>query len=234
MTSRTRLVVLLVSAPIIAFTVIGGFLGRVVAREDTYRHLRVFEDVVSLILNNYVEDVDLDRVLQGALRGLAGGLDADSAYLSAEEVRLLEGGDAMPPGRVGLELTRQYYLQVIAVRDNSPAARADLQPGDYVRRIDGQPTRDISVFTGSRLLHGRPGSTISLTVLRGSGSEPHEIELVREELTAPAVTGRILAPGVGYLRLAAFGPDVADQIVRRTGELARAGGATSHSGAAST
>ena len=92
MRTRTRLIVLLVTVPLVAFTLVGGWLGGVVAREDAYRHLRIFEDVVSLISENYVEDADLDEVMDGALAGLAGGLDVDSTFLSAESVARLENG----------------------------------------------------------------------------------------------------------------------------------------------
>ena len=224
MTSRTRLVVLLVSAPVIAFVVIGGFLGRAVAREDSYGHLRIFEDVVSLIIDNYVETVDIDRVMEGAMRGLSDGLDPDSAYLTVDQVRELESGERPPEGRVGLQLTRQYYLQVIAARDGSPAADAGLRPGDYIRSIEGQPTRTMSVFEGTRLLRGASGSTLVLTVLRGNSTEPTELELVREPIGGAAeVSGRIVSPGVGYVRIAAFGPDVAAQMTATVAELAREG-----------
>ena len=224
MTSRTRLVVLLVSAPVIAFVVIGGFLGRAVAREDSYGHLRIFEDVVSLIIDNYVETVDIDRVMEGAMRGLSDGLDPDSAYLTVDQVRELESGKRPPEGRVGLQLTRQYYLQVIAARDGSPAADAGLRPGDYIRSIEGQRTRTMSVFEGTRLLRGASGSTLVLTVLRGNSTEPTELELVREPIgVAAEVSGRIVSPGVGYVRIAAFGPDVAAQMTTTVAELAREG-----------
>src|SRR2546421_12895971 len=88
MSSRARLIVMTVSAPVIAFAIVGGFLGKVMAREDTYQHLKVFDDVVNLITNNYVEPVNVDKVMNGAMRGLADGLDPDSAFLTAEEVKL--------------------------------------------------------------------------------------------------------------------------------------------------
>ena len=223
MTSRTRLIVLLVSASVIAFAVAGGFLNRAVAREDSYRHLRIFEDVVSLIMNNYVEEPDLDHVMEGAMRGLADGLDPGSAYLTADQVSRLEAEEPLPEGRVGLELTRQYYLRVIAARNDSPAASAGLRPGDYVRAINGQSTRNASVFDGVRLLRGTPGSTVSLTILRGNSSDPHELDLVREQISAPEVTGRMVSAGVGYVRIAAFGPHVAEQITLKIAELARKG-----------
>ena len=86
MTFRTRLVVLLVSTPLVTFAIVGGLLGKTVAREESYQHLRVFEDVVSLISNNYVEEADIDKVMEGAMRGLADGLDADSSFLTPAEV----------------------------------------------------------------------------------------------------------------------------------------------------
>jgi len=90
MTTRTRLSVLLISTPLLAFIVIGGMLGRASSGDDAFQHLRVFEDVVSLILNNYVEDVKVDHVMEGAMRGLADGLDPDSAYLTADEVKIVD------------------------------------------------------------------------------------------------------------------------------------------------
>src|SRR6185295_10749935 len=90
MTTRTRLSVLLISTPLLAFVVLGGLRGRAADSDETFQHLRVFDDVVSLILNNYVEEAKTDKVFEGALRGLADTLDPDSAYLTPAEVRSLD------------------------------------------------------------------------------------------------------------------------------------------------
>jgi carboxyl-terminal processing protease len=223
MSSRTRLLVLLVSTPLVAFVIIGGLLGKASAREDSYQHLRVFEDVVSLIMNNYVEEVDVARVMEGAMRGLADGLDADSSFLTADDVARIERNTALPAGDSGLELTRQYYLRIIAARDGSPAAKAGLRTGDYVRAIDGRSTRDMSLFEGTRRLRGAVGSKVTLTVLRGSAAEPHEVVLVRTRDAPVPVTSRMAAPGVGYLRVAAFGPATAGELSAQIATLRGAG-----------
>jgi len=220
---RGRVLVLALSMAVIGFAVVGGFMSNAIARQDSYQYLRTFEDVVSLILNNYVEAVDIDKVMHGAMHGLADGLDPDSAYLDAGQVKVFEKGDLGGSGQTGIELTRQYYLRVIAARDGSPAAKAGLMPGDYIRAIDGQSTRDTTVYEGQRLLRGKPGTKVHLTVLRGNAAEPHELDLVREELPAIAVRSRIAAPGVGYLRVAEFGKATVDQLKGEVSSLSKAG-----------
>jgi carboxyl-terminal processing protease len=223
MSSRTRMIVMSISAPVIAFAIVGGFLGRVMAREDTYQHLKIFDDVVSLISNNYVEEADIDKVMRGAMHGLADSLDPDSAYLTAAQVKQVDSGAALPPGGVGLELTRQYYLRVIAARDNSPAAKASLHTGDYIRAINDMPTRDMSVWEGMRALRGMPGSTVSITVIRGNANDPHVIELTRETEPTSVVHGRMAGTGIGYVRVAAIGPTTAAQVKSQIAELAKSG-----------
>lgn len=225
MSSRTRLMVLTLSVPVIAFAMVGGFLGKVLAREDTYQHLKIFDDVVSLITSNYVEVVNPDKVMRGAMSGLIDALDPDSAYLTADEVKQVEGNVARPTGDVGLELTRQYYLRVIAARDNSPAAKAGVRTGDYVRAINGTPTREMSVWEGMRTLRGAPGSKVSLTVIRGNAADTHVLELTREAQPASEVSGRIAAPGIGYVRIAAIGPNTANQVKAQIAGLAKNGAA---------
>jgi carboxyl-terminal processing protease len=223
MSFRTRLWVVVVSAPVIGFIVIGGLLGRAIARDDTYQHLRVFEDVVSLISNNYVEEVDVTRVMGGAMRGLAESLDSDSAYLTPEQVRQLERNEQPGTADIGLQLTRQYYLRVVSARDGSPAARAGLRAGDYVRSIDGRSTRDVSAFEGLRLLRGAEGTSVTLTVIRGSAADPHEVSITRTAISGPDVTGRLLTGGPGYVRIVGFGAGAATALRAQVADLVKGG-----------
>jgi carboxyl-terminal processing protease len=223
MTSRTRLLVLAISTPVIVFAVIGGYLGQAMTRDDTYQHLRVFEDVVSLVVNNYVEEVNVADAMKGAMIGLADGLDADSAYLTPSLVKTLESNEAPGAADVGLEMTRQYYLRVISSRDGSPAAKAGIRTGDYVRAIDGRATRDMSAYEGNRLLHGAPGTKVALLVIRGNAAEPHEIELVRGRPVGPEVTSRMADPATGYVRVVDFSKQTPALLKQNLDAVAKSG-----------
>ena len=223
MRSRTRAVIFAVSTSIMGYAFVGGYLGQAIAKDDTYQHLRVFEDVVSLVLQNYVEPVDVERAMHGAMKGLADGLDPESAYLTPDLVRSFESNASAGAAEVGLDLTRQYYLRVVSARDGSPAARAGLRPGDLIRAIDNKPTRDMSAFEGGRALHGAAGSKVSLLVIRGNAADPHSVDLVREPLAGAALTSRMANGTTGYVRVAEFSSDTANRLRQVIDGLAKTG-----------
>ena len=223
MTIRTRFAIILITAPVLAFAVVGGLLGKTLGGQETYAHLRVFDDVFGLTTGNYVEEVDLDRLMHGAMHGLADALDADSAYLTAEQTKHLQSGAAAGPADVGLDLTRQYYLRVVAARENSPAAKAGLRPGDFVRMIGSEPTRELSVWEGMRLLRGAAGTPVKLVVLRGNAAEPYEVELTRELPPALPPAGRLLKPTIGYIRVAEFADSTPAALRQAAAQLQREG-----------
>ncbi len=223
MTSRTRLWVLAVSTPIIAFAIIGGYLGQALAKDATYQHLRVFQDVIQLVLNNYVEPVDIEKAMRGAMNGLSDSLDADSGYLSPDLVKAYESNAQVEAGDIGVVITRQYYLRIASVREGSPAAKAGLRTGDFIRGINTSGTRDMTVFEGTRLLRGVPGSKVSLLVIRGNAAEPHTIELVRERTTAQELSARPLESGIGYIRLTQFSRQTATLLKQAVDTQTRAG-----------
>lgn len=223
MSFKTRVSVLLLSTPVLAFVLVGGLMGgESSAQQKGYGQLRVFDEVVDLVLHNYVGDVQVDKVMDGAMRGLADGLDPDSAFLNQSQVRAIEAGEPPVDGDVGIELTRRYYLYVIAARDGSPAAKAGLRTADTVRAIDGKPTRDMSVFEGTRLLRGKPGTKVTLTIIRGNAAEPHEISLVREKVAGALVTSRLIGT-TGYLRIVSFRNGIVEELRKHAADLSKNG-----------
>jgi carboxyl-terminal processing protease len=223
MTSRTRALVLTITIPVIVFAVLGGYLGQAMAKDETYQHLRVFEDVISLVLNNYVEPVDVKQAMKGAMKGMAEGLDPESAFLTADLVKALESNTSAGAADVGIDLTRQYYLRVVSARDGSPAAKAGIRSGDFIRAIDNRPTRDMTAFEGSRLLHGAPGSKVSILLIRGNAADPHVVELVRERAAGAELTSRMADGSTGYIRIVDFTKDSPAKIKQAVDALAKTG-----------
>ena len=225
MTSRTRLWVLAISTPIIAFAIIGGYLGRVLGagKDDTFRQLPVFEEVVGLVLNNYVEEVDVRHAMRGALKGLTDGLDPDSAYLTPDLVKAAESNQPAGAGDVGIVLTRQYYLRVVSTRDGSPAAKAGLRTGDFIRGINDKPTRDMSAFEGARLLGGPAGSKVKLLMFRGNQAEPHDVTITRERIAGPELTSKMANASTGYVRVVDFTHDTPAKLKQAFEALGKTG-----------
>ncbi len=220
---RTRHLLLLLSGPFIIYAVLGGFLGRVLARDSAYRYLSVFQDVVTLIMNNYVDAVEMDGVLEGGIRGMMEALDPDSAYLSPEEFAKFQNPEEQNAARIGVEVTKRYYLSVIGVLPDSPAEKAGLRPGDLLKSVGGRNTRELSVAIGESLLRGPAGSTIDLQVIRGRQADPIEFSVRREVYSANAVTYKMLTDSIGYIRIAAFRAGADEEVVRAIRSMTGAG-----------
>ncbi len=221
MLPRTRLLVALASTGLVGYVALGSFLGRVLG-DTSYSQLTIFNEVVRLVLESYVEPVNLDRTLVTAQSGLTEALDGDSAYLDDEAFRAYQQ-PAEPAAEIGVTLTRRFaFLMVVAARPGSPAERAGLRTGDLIKTIDGRHSRSIPLPVGERLLRGAPGSVVKLGVMR-SRAEATEIDVVRERLTAVPPEGRRLEQGPGYLRIREFAAHTADDVRAQLATLAREG-----------
>jgi len=228
MSRRTRLLAVYASTPLVVLVLVGGLLGaaRPATGQQGFDHLNVFWDVVRLTLGAYVEPPDVDAVMDGAMRGLTDSLDPMSSYLSPQEVRAYETGAALPPADPGITVSKQFYIRIVGLRDGSPAARAGLRSGDFLREIGGVPTRDMSVHRATRMLAGAPGSSVDLLVIRVNVAEPHPMTVTREVPGDTRVQGRRLPGGEAYLRVSSFGTGVAEQMrsaISSLGAAANAG-----------
>lgn len=180
MSTRARLLVATLSTGVVFYIAVGSVLGRVLG-DTTYGQLTVFNEVIRMVIDSYVEPVDLDRSMAGAYLGLTDALDGDSVYLDAEDYRMLSVRDASAAD-VGLELTRRHaFLMVVGTRAESPARRGGVRTGDLIKTIDGRHTRYLSVPEAQRLLRGEPGGGVALEIHR-AGTDLVTLELVRERL----------------------------------------------------
>jgi len=212
----------LVSTVLVGYIAVGSVLGRVLG-DSTYGQLAVFNEVVRIVLEAYVEPVNLDRAMAGARLGLTDALDGDSAYLDDEEFRAYQQSARGGEADVGVLLARRPpFLIVASVRPGSPGEKAGVKAGDIVKTIEGRHTRPLSTVTGQRLLRGAPGSVAKLTLLR-IGADPIDVSVTRERLAPLPPRGRMLPDGTGYLKVAELPARAAEAVRSEVESLRRSG-----------
>ncbi len=178
---KFRVSVFLVSGCIAILALGAGFFTRVAAEDSSYRQVVLFSEVLSLVLDNYVDPVEPDHLLEGAYEGMLRGLDPHAAYLTPVELTAWkEKGQDLSAGP-GVTVLKGYgALQVVEVDPGSPAEQAGFRPGDQIRSIDGRLLRDDSLDQSLRRLRGPAGSSVTLERVRPSeGFEREKISVVR-------------------------------------------------------
>ena len=172
-----------------------------------YTQLSIFHEVVSMIRDSYVDPVNMDRTLDAAESGLLEALDGDSGYLDVDDFKTLQTGKRAPAD-TGIVLGRRFgFLTVVATRPDSPARKAGIKAGDYIKFIDGKHTHNVTVVKGERLLEGEAGTTVKVAIFK-SGTDAVETTMVRERKVASLPVSRLLDDGVGYIAVS----DVSDGV----------------------
>jgi len=176
--------------------------------------VRIFAQVLNQIRNAYVEEIDDKTLLENAIKGMLAGIDPHSTYLAADDYESLQESTTGEFGGLGIEVgIENGFIKIIAPMDDSPAARAGIQAGDLIIKLDDTPARDVTLGDTSDLLRGEPGTSITLTVLREGTNEPLEIVVTREIIKARSIRNYSLEPGYGYIRIAQFAANTADEVV---------------------
>lgn len=224
MSPRGRLFVAIVSTACVGYIAVGSLLSRVLG-DTSYTQLSIFNEVIRVVLEAYVEPVNLDRAMGGARLGLTEALDGDTAYLDPDEFRAYQQPGKDGDAEVGLTVSRRLgFLMVVSARAGSPAEKAGLRPGDVLKTIDGKHSRPLSSVVGQRLLRGAPGSVVKLIVLRAGESDPLDISLVREKPAPAPPKGRLLeGTTTGYLKIAEFRAQSAEDVRTELEALRRSG-----------
>jgi carboxyl-terminal processing protease len=203
MTRSLKLAIVSLSSFLLVVLILGAVLGQGRAAEEPYRHFAVYTEVLSRIKSEYVEEPNMNSVTLGALNGLLESVDPYASYLSADQFRqYLKSQDGKRPS-VGLVLSRRVgYLGVIGAIPGTPAAAANLQPGDVIESINSVSTRDMPLAYAQMLLEGDAGSTVELSVIRvRKGNESEPVKLIRAAIAMPALTEKKLKDGISYLKI---------------------------------
>lgn len=209
MSFRGKLWVLAVSGLIAVYAVVGGLplVGNILTTtaqqpvNDASAQLRIVESVLQHIQNDYVDDPNMEKVRLGALRGLAGGLDPYTAFLTPEQVKAYEAGKGSNTAGIGAEFSQvSGYLYVVSTVKGAPADKSGVKAGDVIEYVDNKATRDVSLYDAIQLVSGDPSTVVSLRVLR-SGEKAQTIKVTRGTYSFPKSESRIEAGRIGVIKV---------------------------------
>ncbi|MGI9321204.1 MAG: S41 family peptidase, partial [Thiogranum sp.] len=176
--------------------------------------LRTFSDVFGRIKNDYVEDVEDSEMLNNAIRGMLSGLDPHSSYLDREQFKELQVGTSGEFGGLGIEVGMEDgFVKVIAPIDDTPAQRAGIEAGDLIIRLDDTPVKGLTLNDAVKIMRGKPGTVLKLTVVREGVDQPLKIDIKRAIIKVKSVKSRMLEDGFGYVRISQFQSKTAENMV---------------------
>jgi len=175
------------------------------ARRSPFEPLSIFARALAYVEVAYVEPVDQESLVYGAVRGLADSLDPHSVFLDPEEYEILKSDAEGRFAGVGVEVsTRDGWLTILSVFEGGPAAKAGLRPGDRFLSIEGEDARDVRLYDAVRRIRGEPGTTVKVTIRREGRDKAIETTLTRAFIDIDPIEIRVLGDGVVYLRIKAF------------------------------
>jgi len=155
-------------------------------QDAAYKQMRVYAEVLRKVQNYYVTDPNIPEVTNGALHGLLDSLDPDSSYLTPAEYKLYKERPASDTAQVGITVSKRYgYATIVNVLPGSPADQEHLRDGDVIDLIGDQSTHDLSLAVIRFLLEGKPGTTVSLSVVRPFKPDPDKLVLTRAAAATP-------------------------------------------------
>jgi carboxyl-terminal processing protease len=167
--------------------------------------LRLFAEAYSRIKQNYVESVDDKELIEHAIRGMLEGLDPHSDFLMGDDYLDLKESTHGEFGGLGIEVgTENGFIKVIAPMDDTPAQKAGVKAGDLIIRLDEKPVKGMSLSEAVKLMRGKPGTELMLTILREGEEQPLEIKVVRDIIHVVSVKSRLLEEKFGYIRISNF------------------------------
>ena len=167
--------------------------------------IRIFTEIFSKIKSDYVENIEDSTLLKNAIRGMLQGLDPHSAYLDKDAYKELQEGTSGEFGGLGIEVGYEDgFVKVISPIDDTPAKRAGIKAGDLIIRLDGKSVKGISLMEAVKMMRGKPGSEIELTILRGGEEKPFNVTIVRDIITVKNIKAETIESAFGYIRISNF------------------------------
>jgi len=209
----------------VASASIAGFaLASDMAAGPSRADLGLLAGVMQLVQQDYVHPVDSSELTDAALKGMLSRLDPHSAYMTEIEFRESQEDINGKFGGVGLQITDHNGLPtVVSPIDDTPGAKAGVQPGDAIVSVDGKSTHGADLMEVIRKIRGQPGTSVTLTIQRGNQS-PFDVSLTRQTIEVHSVKSHLEPNDVGYLRISEFGAETPSELQHAISTLQRQAG----------
>jgi len=174
------------------------------AGSETYRQLNLFGDVFERIRSDYVEEVSDAKMIEAAIRGMLADLDPHSSYLSPDDFKNMQVQTRGEFGGLGIEVTMENgVIRVVSPIDETPAARAGIQAGDYITHLDGEQVLGLTLTEAVEKMRGPVDTDITLTIVREGAEAPFDVKITRAIIKIKSVRHRVEGD-VGYIRITSF------------------------------
>ncbi len=180
-------------------------LGNTYDLQETYKNLEVFSNVLSIVQQNYVDDIDTKEALEGAIKGMLTSLDPHSSFLKPDDFKELQVETKGSFSGIGVEITiKDDMLTVVSPIEDTPAFKAGIKAGDRIIKIEGESTMDMSIFEAVKKMRGPKDSEVTISIHREDWTDIQEFTIVRGVIPLHSIRSNILEPGYGYIRITNF------------------------------
>ena len=177
------------------------------------KELRSFVEILNRVKQGYVEEVSDDELIENSIRGMLNGLDPHSAYLDPEAFKELSISTSGEFGGLGIQVQMDNgFVRVVSPIDDTPAKRAGIEAGDLIIRINDKPVKGMTLTDAVKIMRGKPGTKINLTILREGEDGPIKLEIERAVIEVKSVKSRLLGDGYGYVRISHFSSQTGDSL----------------------
>ncbi|RMG75062.1 MAG: S41 family peptidase [Nitrospirae bacterium] len=182
---------------------------------EDYEKLRLFTEVLEIVKKNYVEEVDTKKLIYGAINGMLRGLDPHSGFMPPDAYKEMKIDTKGEFGGLGIKIgIRDGTLTVIAPIEDTPAWRAGIKAGDRIIKVDGEPTKEMTLFEAVKKMRGPKGTKVTLTIMREGWKELKDFTIVRDIIKIKSVRYKVVDDGIGYVKINQFQEHTADELAK--------------------
>ena len=188
--------------------------------QKTYKNLEIFSNVLSLVQQDYVEEIDTQAAIEGAIKGMLSSLDPHSSYLKPDDFKELQVETKGSFSGIGIEITlKDDMLTVVSPIEDTPAFKAGIQAGDRIIKIENEPTKDMSLVEAVKKLRGPKGSKVTISIHREGWTDLQDFTITRDVIPIYSVKSDMMETGYGYARVTNFQRNTAQDLQDAIDEL---------------